>query len=68
MALKEAGFEALRDLAYLMHSPHQYMNFVAMTPAGEHAGFTTVAGRSYLFMNADMDEPELTARTLLNAG
>lgn len=67
MSLFEAGFEAFRDLAYLMHSPHQYMNFVVLTPGGEHAGFTTVAGRSYLYMTAEMDRPELTARTLLDA-
>jgi L-asparaginase / beta-aspartyl-peptidase len=68
MSLYAAGFEALRDIAYLQHAPHQYMNFVVLTPAGEHAGFTTVAGRSYLYMTAEMDAPELTARTLLDAG
>ena len=67
MSLVDAGFEALRDLAYLMHAPHQYMNFVVLTPDGNHAGFTTVAGRSYIYMNAEMDAPELTARTLLDA-
>lgn len=65
MSLYEAGFEALRDIAYLEHAPHQYMNFVVLTPLGEHAGFTTVAGRSYLHMNAEMEAPELTPRTLL---
>jgi beta-aspartyl-peptidase (threonine type) len=67
MTLYEAGFEALRDIAYLQHAPYQYMNFVVLTPKGEHAGFTTVAGRSYLYMTAEMDTPELTARTLLDA-
>ena len=68
MSLEEAGFEALRDIAYLQHLPHQYMNFVVMTPQGDHAGFTTVAGRSYLYMSAVMEAPELTARTLVDAG
>jgi beta-aspartyl-peptidase (threonine type) len=68
MSLRQAGFEALRDLAYLIHLPYQYMNFVAMTPEGEHAGFTTVAGRSYMFMTADMDAPQLAERTLQDAG
>jgi beta-aspartyl-peptidase (threonine type) len=68
MSLYEAGFEALRDIAYLEHAPHQYMNFVVLTPGGEHAGFTTVPGRSYLYMDAGMDAPELTPRTLLDAG
>jgi beta-aspartyl-peptidase (threonine type) len=66
--LYEAGFEALRDIAYLQHPPYQYMNFVVLTPGGEHAGFTTVAGRSYLYMNAEMDEAHLTARTLMEGG
>jgi hypothetical protein len=44
------------------------MNFVVLTPGGEHAGFTTVAGRSYLYMNAEMDEAHLTARTLMEGG
>jgi beta-aspartyl-peptidase (threonine type) len=63
--LHEAGFEALRDIADLGHLPHQYMNFVVLTPAGEHAGFTTVAGRSYLYMTAAMPAPTLTERTLM---
>jgi beta-aspartyl-peptidase (threonine type) len=66
MSLVEAGFEALRDIAYLEHLPHQYMNFVVLTPQGNHAGFTTVAGRSYMMMTAEMDAPQLAARTLLN--
>lgn len=68
MSLYEAGFEALRDIADLHPLPHQYMNFVVMTPQGEHAGFTTVVGRSYLYMTAAMAAPELTARTLVDAG
>lgn len=66
MSIYEAGFEALRDIAYLQHLPHQYMNIVVLTPRGEHAGFSTLAGRSYLYMTAEMDAPELIARTLLD--
>jgi beta-aspartyl-peptidase (threonine type) len=65
LSLREAGFEALRDIADLGHLPHQYMNFVVLTPTGEHAGFTTVAGRSYLYMSAAMSAPTLTERTLM---
>jgi beta-aspartyl-peptidase (threonine type) len=68
MSLREAGFEALRDLAYLEPGPSQYMNFVVMTPGGDHEGFTTVPGRSYLYMTAEMESPQLAARTLLDAG
>ncbi|MCC9077300.1 N(4)-(beta-N-acetylglucosaminyl)-L-asparaginase [Litorilinea aerophila] len=65
LSLQEAGLEALRDLAYLPEAAGQYMNIVAMTPTGEHAGFSTVPGKQYLFMAADMDEPQLAERILL---
>ena len=68
MSLFEAGFEALRDISYLQHPPYQYMNFVVLMPTGEHAGFTTMTGRSYLYMTAEMDAPVLSARTYLEAG
>ena len=48
--------------------PGQYMNIVALSPQGEHAGFTTVAGRRYLYFTAAMDEPALADRTLLPEG
>jgi beta-aspartyl-peptidase (threonine type) len=41
------------------------MNIVALTPTGEHAGFTTVPGKQYLYMNAGMAEPALAERTCL---
>ena len=65
MSLHEAGLEALRDLQGLASSSEQYMNIVALTPEGEHAGFTTVPGKRYLYMSADMDEPALAVRTCL---
>lgn len=67
MSLVEAGFEALRDIVYLQAPAYQNMNFVVLLPSGEHAGFTTVPNRSYIYMNATMDAPELAARTLLDA-
>ena len=65
LSLIEAGLEALRDLQHLDSKPGQYMNIVALTPAGHHAGFTTVAGRRYLFMTGAMDAPEVADRTML---
>ncbi|MCB0131348.1 MAG: N(4)-(beta-N-acetylglucosaminyl)-L-asparaginase [Caldilineaceae bacterium] len=65
LSLVEAGQEALRDLAALQAGPGQYMNFVALTPTGDHAGFTTVPGKQYLFMNGEMDVPALAPRILL---
>ncbi len=43
----------------------QYMNIVALTAGGEHAGFTTVVGKRYLYMNAEMGEPALAERMSL---
>lgn len=65
MSLRDAGCETLRDLAALGALPGQYMNIVALTPNGEHAGFTTVAAKKYLFMRSNMNEPELVDRIML---
>jgi beta-aspartyl-peptidase (threonine type) len=65
MSLHEAGLEALRDLQGLTSREGQYMNIVALTPQGEHAGFTTVPGKNYLYMTADMAAPLLAERTCL---
>ena len=67
LSLVDAGCEALRDLLTLAATDSQYMNIVALTPAGEHAGFTTVAGKEYLFQEAGMAEPQLAARLKLEA-
>lgn len=64
-SLHEAGLEALRDLRFLGSGPGQYMNFVVLGPDGKHEGFTTVAGRRYLFYHADMATPEVAERTPL---
>ncbi len=66
MSLREAGLEALRDLAYIEHTPARYMNIVAMTPQGECTGFTTVPGKMYLHMTAEMNEPQLAERVRLD--
>lgn len=65
MSLQEAGLEALRDLQGLAAKPGQYMNIVALTPSGVYAGFTTIPGKKYLYMTADMDAPLLEERTCL---
>lgn len=68
LSLVEAGLEALRDLRYMGSGPGQYMNIVALSPQGEHPGFTTVAGRRYLYLTAAMDDPQLAERTMLPEG
>lgn len=65
MTLVEAGREALRDLRRLDAAEGQYMNIVTLTPAGEHAGFTTVPGKQYLFQHAEMDEPQRVDRLMI---
>lgn len=65
MTLDAAGLETLRDLAALEAGPGQYMNIVALTPAGDHMGFTTVPGKQYLYMTGDMEAPASAPRTLL---
>lgn len=67
LSLHEAGLEALRDLQGLASREEQYMNIVALTPTGEHGGFTTVPGKRYLYLSADMAEPVLAERTCLPA-
>ena len=66
-SLQAAGLEALRDLMGLRAGEGQYMNIVALTPAGEHGGFSTVPGKRYLYWTGDMDEPALSERTCLPA-
>jgi beta-aspartyl-peptidase (threonine type) len=65
MSVVEAGLETLRDLQYMGSGPGQYMNIVALDPQGQHAGFTTVPGRRYLYFTAEMAEPMLADRTML---
>jgi L-asparaginase / beta-aspartyl-peptidase len=66
LPLRTAGLEALRDLWALEHKYDYRMNFVVLTPGGEHAGFTTRPGGQYLYMDATMAEPVLVPRTPLD--
>lgn len=65
LSLHNAGMETLRDLNDLHAQPGQYTNIIALTQRGEHAGFTTVPGKKYLYLHAAMAEPALADRTLL---
>jgi L-asparaginase / beta-aspartyl-peptidase len=65
MSLTEAGLECLQDLSYLQAQPGQYMNIVALSPQGDHAGFSTVPGKNYLYFTGDMEEPVLAERTIV---
>ncbi len=67
MTLQEAGAETLRDLLVLDAREGQYMNIVALDAQGNHAGFTTVPGKQYLYMTGEMTEPALAERTALSS-
>jgi len=62
MSLDEAGRECLTEIVQLKPRVGQYMNFVAMTPDGVHAGFSTMAGKKYLYYTEEMAEPVLGER------
>lgn len=62
MDVRAAGMEALQDLTSLAYDGKHSMNIVALTPQGEHAGFSTAEGKRYLYMRADMSEPEFMPR------
>lgn len=67
MSLCDAGLETLRDVQALDGALGYYMNIVALAPSGEHAGFTTVPGKRYLYMTAAMEEPAAVERLALPA-
>ena len=56
VALREAGQRAMSDLRDLGGDYIGVMNLIALDPDGEHAGFSSEAGRTYIFQNADMAE------------
>ncbi len=62
MGLDEAGQECLAEIEQLQPRVGQYMNIVAMTPDGQHSGFSTVADKRYLYYTGEMAEPTLGER------
>jgi L-asparaginase / beta-aspartyl-peptidase len=67
MSLTAAGQECLYDLEHLQAQPGQYMNIVALSPQGDHAGFSTVPGKRYLYFSGEMEEPGLAERTIVKS-
>jgi beta-aspartyl-peptidase (threonine type) len=65
MSLQEAGLEALRDLSHLDFLPGEYLNIVALSPDGQHAGFSTKPQKQYLYWNEEMAEPAWADRSTL---
>ncbi|MBX3050189.1 MAG: N(4)-(beta-N-acetylglucosaminyl)-L-asparaginase [Caldilineaceae bacterium] len=62
MRLAEAGRECLAEIEQLKPRTGQYMNIVAMTPDGQHSGFSTVPNKHYLYFTGEMAEPALGER------
>jgi beta-aspartyl-peptidase (threonine type) len=63
LSLREAGMAALQDLEDLRPPSAYRMSIVALTPGGEHMGFTAMAERRiYLYMTGDMDAPAQAER------
>ena len=56
VALREAGQRAMSDLRDLGGDYIGVMNLIALDPDGEHTGFSSEAGRTYIFQSADMAE------------
>lgn len=65
MDLAAAGQECLAEIEQLSPRPGQYMNIVAMTPDGQHRGFSTMAEKRYLYYTGEMAEPALGERTTI---
>jgi len=65
MSLDAAGQECLAEIEQLSPRPGQYMNIVAMTPDGQHAGFATTPGKRYLYYTGEMAGPELGEREIM---
>jgi beta-aspartyl-peptidase (threonine type) len=62
LSLQEAGRRAMADLADLGGPYRSQMHIVVLDAAGHHAGFSTEGDRSYLYMTAEMQEPQEVAR------
>jgi beta-aspartyl-peptidase (threonine type) len=55
--LAEAGAAAMTDLSDLGGRFLSQMHFIIVDPAGGHAAFSNVEGRSYIYMTDAMEEP-----------
>ncbi len=63
MSLAEAGAEAMRDLNDLHGRFISVMHIVAVDQHGQHAGFSSQQGKTYIYQTADMAEPAEVLRT-----
>lgn len=66
LPLPEACERALQDLQTIPLAPsiETTMNLIALDRHGNHAGYSTLPDRTYLWQTPDMSEHETTARTI----
>jgi beta-aspartyl-peptidase (threonine type) len=63
MRLAEAGRRAMEDLDHLGGRFLSVMHFVALDKIGNHAGFSSKQGKSYIYQKADMKQEAEVERT-----
>jgi beta-aspartyl-peptidase (threonine type) len=63
LALAKAGRQAMEDLNDLGGRYLSHMNFIALDRNGQHAGFSNVEGRTYVYITDEMDGPAEVPRT-----
>jgi hypothetical protein len=63
LPLAEAGRRAMEDLNDLGGRYLSRMNFIALDRTGQHVGFSTDQGRTYIYMTDEMAEPQELMRT-----
>jgi beta-aspartyl-peptidase (threonine type) len=57
LSLEAAGRQAMEDLNDLGGRYLSVMNLIAMDANGNHVGFTSMRGRTYIYQTRDMPEP-----------
>ncbi len=65
LSVSEAGKRAMEDLNDLGGRYLDVMNFVAMDREGNHSGFTSMPGKSYIYQRDDMAEAVELERTFV---
>lgn len=65
LSVGEAGRTAMNDLNDLGGRHLSVMNSIAMDRDGNHAGFTSMEGRSYIYQSVDMSEAVEQERTFV---
>jgi beta-aspartyl-peptidase (threonine type) len=65
LSLAEASERAMADLRDLHGRFISVMNLIAIDKDGNHAGFSSVDGRSYIYQTPDMPDCEELARTVV---